>query len=198
MNTAALKEARSFKTNWVPTTFSREYLSRLRDGDAETQSHFAIYFGSLLSSKVRNRVRSPQLAEEIRQETLLRVLVLVRRDGIHYPECLGSLVNSVCNRVVLEVFRREGKAFPRPEKCPDPVDERPGPESDFLAGQRSLQVRRILDGLPAKDREVLRLVFLEERGRDEVCRTLNVAPKYIRVLLYRARAKFRAALEEDK
>jgi RNA polymerase sigma-70 factor (ECF subfamily) len=178
------------------TSFDQAYLQRLRDGEAETQRHFTRYFGELLSIKLRNRVRSPQLVEEIRQETFLRVLLIVRRDGVAHPERLGAFVNSVCNNVVLEVFRNESRSLPMPETVPDVMDERPSPESAFFSTQQTSHVRSILESLPEKDRSILRQVFLEERDKDDICRTFQVDRDYLRVLLHRAKARFRTALEQ--
>jgi len=54
-------------------------------------------------------------------------------------------------------------------------------------------VAEVLDGLRSKDREILRLVFLEEKGREEVCEKLGVRSEYLRVLLHRAKEKFAQA-----
>lgn len=178
------------------TSFNQEYLQRLRDGDPETQRHFTRYFGELLNIKLRNRIRSPHLIEEVRQETFLRVLLIVRRDGIAHPERLGAFVNSVCNNVVLEVFRSETRSLPMPDTVPEVMDDAPNPESAAYSRQQNVQVRGILDSLPAKDRDLLRQIFLEERDKDEVCRTFQVDREYLRVLLHRAKARFRAALEQ--
>lgn len=178
------------------TSFNQEYLQRLRDGDPETQRHFTRYFGELLNIKLRNRVRSPHLIEEVRQETFLRVLLIVRRDGIAHPDRLGAFVNSVCNNVVLEVFRNETRSLPMPESVPEVTDEAPNPETAAFSIEQKSQIRRILDALPAKDRDLLRQIFLEERDKDEVCKTFQVDREYLRVLLHRAKARFRAALEQ--
>jgi RNA polymerase sigma-70 factor (ECF subfamily) len=178
------------------TSFNQEYLQRLRDGDPETQRHFTRYFGELLNIKLRNRVRSPHLIEEVRQETFLRVLLIVRRDGIAHPDRLGAFVNSVCNNVVLEVFRNETRSLPMPESVPEVMDEAPNPETAAFSIEQKSQIRRILDALPAKDRDLLRQIFLEERDKDEVCKTFQVDREYLRVLLHRAKARFRAALEQ--
>lgn len=178
------------------TSFNQEYVQRLRDGDPDTQRHFTRYFGDLLSIKLRSRVRSPHLIEEIRQETFLRVLLIVRRDGIAHPERLGAFVNSVCNNVVLEMFRHEGRSTPMPESAPEVADEGPSPESVFYARQRKSLVQKILERLPEKDRELLRQTFLEERDKDEICRVFQVDRDYLRVLLHRAKARFRAALDQ--
>lgn len=178
------------------TSFNQEYLQRLRDGDPETQRHFTRYFGELLNIKLRNRVRSPHLIEEVRQETFLRVLLIVRRDGIAHPDRLGAFVNSVCNNVVLEVFRNETRSLPMPESVPEVMDEAPNPESAASSKEQKSQVRGILETLPPKDRDLLRQIFLEERDKDEVCKTFQVDREYLRVLLHRAKARFRAALEQ--
>ena len=178
------------------SSFDQEYLQRLKDGDSETQRHFTRYFGELLSIKLRNRVRSPHLIEEVRQETFLRVLLIVRRGGIDHPERLGAFVNSVCNNVVLEMFRHEGRSAPMPETTPDVIDEGPSPESILFSHQRKSQVWKVLESLPAKDRDLLRQVFLEERDKDEICRAYHVDREYLRVLLHRAKARFRSVLEQ--
>lgn len=177
-------------------SFDQGYLQRLKDGDPETQRHFTRYFGELLGIKLRTRVRSPHLIDEIRQETFLRVLLIVRRDGIQHPERLGAFVSSVCSNVVLEFFRSESRSAPMPENMPEVADDAPGPESELSLDQQKKRVRKILEMLPQKDRELLRQMFLEERDKDEICRTFNVDREYLRVLLHRAKARFRAALEQ--
>src|SRR5215472_15690821 len=90
-------------------SFDREYIHRLTECDPETQRHLVRYFGDLLSVKLRSRLRAPHLAEEVRQETFLRVFAALQRHGIEHPEGLGAFVNSVCNNVLLEMYRAEGR-----------------------------------------------------------------------------------------
>jgi RNA polymerase sigma-70 factor (ECF subfamily) len=52
-------------------------------------------------------------------------------------------------------------------------------------------VRNALAGLPEKDRELLRLLFFEERDKDAICAALKVDRNYLRVLLHRAKGHFR-------
>ena len=86
--------------------FDQDYVNRLTEGDPETEAHFTSYFGALLLIKLRGRLRSPQLVEDARQETFLRVLnVLRKKGGVQHPERLGAFVNSVCENVLSEMFR---------------------------------------------------------------------------------------------
>ena len=70
-------------------SFDEVYLRRLAAGDAAVERHFSSYFGELLSLKLRVRIRSYQLIEDIRQETLLRVLQTVRKKAWSIPSGLG-------------------------------------------------------------------------------------------------------------
>jgi len=48
-------------------TFDQPYIDALVDGQVQIQEHFTAYFGDLLYIKVRSRVRSAQLREDIVQ-----------------------------------------------------------------------------------------------------------------------------------
>jgi RNA polymerase sigma-70 factor, ECF subfamily len=52
-------------------------------------------------------------------------------------------------------------------------------------------VQEILQGMPVKDRDLLKAVFLDERDRDDVCREFGVEREYLRVLLHRAKQEFK-------
>ncbi len=176
--------------------FDQEYLDRLTQGDPEVESHFIGYFGHLLLVKLRFRLRSPQLVADARQETFLRVFTALRRQGtILHPERLGGFVNSVCDHVVLELYRSEGRAAQIPPNTPDPVDEKLSTELELITEERKHLVKETLARLSEADRKLIRGVFLEERDRGELCDELRIERTNLRVRLHRAMAKFRTALE---
>jgi RNA polymerase sigma-70 factor (ECF subfamily) len=45
--------------------------------------------------------------------------------------------------------------------------------------------------MPEKDRKILSWLFFEERDKGEICANLRVDREYLRVLLHRAKARFR-------
>jgi len=174
-------------------SFDSAYIDRLRDGDPETEQHFVSYFTDLILVKLRSRLRSRQLAEDVKQETFLRVFRALRSpNGIRQPERLGAFVNSTCHNVLLELLRAQGRHPTVGEEPIHLVDEHVrGQDDRLITEERTAQVRRIVDSLSARDRSVLRAVFLEERDRDEVCAQLGVPRDYLRVLLHRAKTEFR-------
>jgi len=171
--------------------FDAAYVDRLTHGDPDTELHFSAYFGRLLTAKLRVRRIAPQMADDVRQETFLRVLRVLRHgQGVTQPDAFGAFVSAVCNNVLLEMLGKDARHPPIPENAPEPADERVDLDASLITDQRKRAVARILDSLPAKDRDVLRMVFLEEADREEVSRRLGVTTEYLRVLVHRAKARF--------
>jgi RNA polymerase sigma-70 factor (ECF subfamily) len=175
--------------------FTSDYVQRLACGDVEIEHHFTSYFSELLLIKLRRALRSSQAVEDVRQETFLRVFCALRNGrGLTHPEKLGAFVYGVCNNVLSEHYRAASRHAPMPEEGMDPPELGPDPEAELVTQERKRSVRDILDRLPAKDRLILRLIFLEEREKDEVCRICQVDRGYLRVLLHRAKNRFREGL----
>ncbi len=176
-------------------TFDADYIQRLASCDGDAESHFTTYFGELLTAKLRSRLRSHHLIEDVKQETFLRVLRTIRQQtggpqrSVEDAAALGAFVNSVCNNVLFEVYRAESKVA-------EPVQDRPSDETDaetaMVHGEQQAEVRAVLSEMPEKDRKILRWLFFEERDKDEVCRQLKVDREYLRVLLHRAKSRFRS------
>jgi RNA polymerase sigma-70 factor, ECF subfamily len=70
------------------------------------------------------------------------------------------------------------------------------PENRLLATETMDVIRREIDRLPSSQRAVLTLRDIEGLSAEEVCNALGLTETNGRVLLHRARAKVRAALEE--
>jgi RNA polymerase sigma-70 factor (ECF subfamily) len=173
--------------------FDDDYVARLRAGDRFTEEHFLRYFGELLQIKLRNRLRSSQVIEDVCQEVFLRVFRVVRSlEGIRDGRKLGAFVNSVCNNVVLESFRANSRTEALGDEHENVPDDTEDVERALLSGETHARVRRVLDRLGLKDQQLLRALFLEERDKDEICRTFSVDRNYLRVLLHRAKEKFRS------
>jgi RNA polymerase sigma-70 factor (ECF subfamily) len=173
--------------------FDRAYLDRLGSGDPDTERHFTRYFGDLLSIKLRSRLRSPAQVEDARQETFLRVLKALRQPGgIQSPGGFGAFVNSVCNNVLFEMYRSHSKTTPLEDEVGDALpDSAVDAETAVVAGEDRTHVRATMDSLPQKERQLLHWLFFEECDKDEVCRRLNIDRNYLRVLLHRAKQRFR-------
>ena len=175
--------------------FDASYVEKLRAGDAHIEGHFVNYFSELIRLKLRSRLNSKEAIEDVRQETFMRVLTLLRdKGGLRQPDRLGPFVNSVCNHVLFEHYRSQK----RTETTIDDEVEAAlaGREPSALrlleAKDTERLVRQILNQVPERDRRLLHSVLLEERNKDEVCVEFGITREYLRVLLHRAKQSFKS------
>jgi RNA polymerase sigma-70 factor, ECF subfamily len=175
-------------------SFDDDYVRRLREGDRETAEHFHAYFRDLLYAKLRRRLRSTQAIEEVRQEVFLRTLE--RLGDIEDPRKLGAFVNATCNHVLMEYYRQESRAVSLEEQ-PD-VSGELDLDSAYDTVRNSARVRHVLADMDEREAAILRAVFLEEGDKEQICERYGVDRQYLRVLLHRAKAKFRTAYMRRK
>jgi len=77
-------------------TFDGHYVQRLIEGDGATEANFVAYFDSLLTFKLRSRLRSADLIQDVKQETFLGVFRMLRQGrGLENAGSIGAYVNAV-------------------------------------------------------------------------------------------------------
>lgn len=126
--------------------------------------------------------------DDIVQEALMRFMVAAREDKIHNPAAVGAFLNGICRNVVSEYRRRNFRDEPMPEVVPEPPG-RSIPESDLFELREAIQ--QGIGQLSERDRQVLRSFYLEEKSKDEILRQTGMTDENFRVVLCRAKERFR-------
>ncbi|HEV7571541.1 MAG TPA: sigma-70 family RNA polymerase sigma factor [Thermoanaerobaculia bacterium] len=179
--------------------FDDEYVRRLRDGDRSTEEHFVAYFTPILRIKLRGRLPSPEAAEDARQETYLRVLKKLRAGGeIRNGHSFGAFVLTVCNNVVLEGYRQGKRIQPMEDEHVENLTTSEDHEDELIKVQQREGVRRVVSTMERRDRDILTAIFFNERPKAAVCEEFGVDQGYLRVLLHRAKEKFRKAWAKEQ
>jgi RNA polymerase sigma-70 factor (ECF subfamily) len=174
--------------------FDADYIRRLVSGDAETERHFTDYFGHLLVLKLRSRLRSAAQVEDARQETFVRVLsTLKQKGGLASAGSLGAFVNGVCNNVLFEMYRANARTTGLDEEYDEEATTQ-GADLALVADEAREEVRAALLDLPERERLVLKWLFFDERDKNDICRDLQIDRGYLRVLVHRAKSRFRERL----
>lgn len=127
--------------------------------------------------------------EDIVQETLARFLVALREGKLRDTTGAGAYVNSICRNVIHEYHRRVMRDDTMPEIIAEPADGR-------ISGAEQFEIRDAvslgLAQLSARDREILRAFHIEEKPKQEVLETFGLSYEQFRVVLCRAKERFRA------
>ena len=174
--------------------FDEQYVRQLQERVPPVEEHFSGYFQRLLTNYLRRRIKSPELTEDIRQETLLRVLRALRgENGLKRPECLGAFVLAVCQNVMREFVRAQFRYSDMSEQEARRPDAAPNPEALAMHRQLQTAVSNALEQLAERERQVLAIPLDEVRPHD-VCRRLGLENDHLRVVLHRAKAHLRAEI----
>jgi RNA polymerase sigma-70 factor, ECF subfamily len=196
-----------------------QLVAALRDGDEETFRLLVREWNASLLRVAQMFVPSRAVAEEVVQETWLRVLGAV--DRFEGRSSLRTWVFRILVNTAKTRAQREGRSLPfsalsDPGRIPEaaveadrflPADHErfPGhwsspprglPEERLLAAETREVVRRAIGELPPTQRAVISLRDVEGWDADEVRNALDVSEVNQRVLLHRARARVRRSLED--
>ena len=170
--------------------FDEAYLDRLRNEDGTTGQHFATYFGRRLNWRLAARDRNTDLIDDVRQETLRRVLEAVRKGLLRDAQRLEAFVGSVCSRVLMEHWRK-AKKHASADTDVETILSYSNPERAYRRTEAVRRVRSAMQSLPVRDREILSIAFVAEEPAKEVGIRLQVSRTYARVLVHRAIGKVR-------
>jgi RNA polymerase sigma-70 factor (ECF subfamily) len=181
--------------------FDDEYVRRLRDGDRSTEDHFYSYFEPILRLKLRGRLPSQEAAEDARQETYVRVLKKLRGPGggeLRNGHAFGKFVLTVCNNIVFELYRGEKHNEPLDEELTEHLASLENSEDELIKEQKRESVRRVVSTMDTRDRNILEAIFFKETPKAAICEEFGVDQGYLRVLLHRAKEKFRKAWAKEQ
>jgi RNA polymerase sigma-70 factor (ECF subfamily) len=178
-------------------SFDEDYLSRLRTGDFLVQEHFRTYFTALMNVKLRGRLKPWEAIEDVQQETFVRFQAALSEGKIREAKSLGSYVNSMCNNILKEGWRKDEPTISLDDENAPELPAAPIDVTQIVADRETAQkVQKVIEQLPERDRRVLRAILFEERDKDEVCRELGVTRENLRLLLHRAKQRFKELYED--
>lgn len=193
-------------------------LERLRAGDEGAFAELVALYQSPMLRIASLYVSSRAVAEEVVQEAWVGVLRgLDRFEG---RSSLKTWIFTILANTAKTRAKREGRTLPFSSLAP--AGEEPAvepdrfleaghrladhwaapprrwetePERRLLAGEARAEIAAAIEALPPGQRTVISLRDVEGWPSEEVCSVLGLSETNQRVLLHRARAKVRAALE---
>src|SRR5215208_5033140 len=182
------------------TSVDRALLQRLLQHDAGAWNDFVDRFLGLIyhvvhyTAHLRSAHIGPEEVEDIAQEVLLQVVandyaVLKQFRG---KSSLAAYLTVIARRICVHQLAKMAptrKALPAEMKK---TDEEEIPKAR-IGLERQEEVLKLLRRLPAKEREVVRLFYLEGRSYEEISSKLDMPVNTIGPVLSRAKKRLRKA-----
>ncbi|WP_020475310.1 RNA polymerase sigma factor [Zavarzinella formosa] len=186
------------------TAVDRTLLQRCLHHDTGAWNDFVDRFLGLIyhvihyTAYLRSTGLTPEEVEDIAQEILLQVVAndysVLRQ--FHGKSSLAAYLTVIARRIcVHQMVKIDPARKPLPknlQKTDDADNHQPRLGLDSLE-----EVQRLLKRLPAKEREVVRLFYLEGRTYEEISSRLNIPVNTIGPVLSRAKKKLRESEENE-
>lgn len=162
-------------------------------------SELATQHSALLFRVAFSVLRHANDAEDVVQETFLRVLKNQRKlASIENPRIW--LVRIAWNLAIDR--KRRLRVAPLFEEAEEILNNRPSQDSSaevtMGAAQGCVRILRMIDKLPRKEQEVLRLSALDELNTPEIAAILKTTESSVRSCLFRARQRLRERMEWEE
>ena len=177
----------------------------IRGGSIDAFREFVERHGDVVYSVLRRLVESPDLAEELAQETFVRAYEGL--DGFRGESGFRTWLVQIAINLVRD-RRRAARRAPtvvsleelraRSSSDADPPERRPSVEPIGMLAQREVATRleRELERLPADYREAFVLKHIEGMPYEEIARVTGQSVGCLKVRVHRARARLRESLAD--
>jgi RNA polymerase sigma-70 factor (ECF subfamily) len=139
------------------------------------------------------RQLGPQELDDKIHDTFLIVVQAIRKGELREPQRLMGFIRTVVRRQVaahidkIVQTRREQMDLDSGMRLPDPKGN---PEENAMFQQREALIRRVLDELSPRDREILTRFYLREQGQEQICSEMCLTETQFRLLKSRAKMRF--------
>lgn len=170
-------------------------ISERSDTDAFREL-YGVYGPRVKSYMMRQGVEQ-QVAEDLAQETLLTVW----RKAALYSGEKGSATTwifTIARNLRIDRIRRETPFQSLPDAYAEEASPDPSPEAAASTGEIEVRVRAALAELPADQREIVTLAYIEGLSHSEIAQQLELPLGTVKSRMRLAYQKVRAALEDLK
>ncbi|MGN2247707.1 RNA polymerase sigma factor [Frateuria sp. GZRR35] len=182
-----------------PTNPDRELVDAVLRGAPGAFERLVRAYQGLCWHIIYRMVRHPEDAQELCQETFLRVHQCLHQ--YRYESALKSWIGQVAYSIALRHLQRKRIPLFEPvadEEATSPLENLGGEfdlEQAFGDAQVARRLHAAIDALPPVQRAVLTLYHLEEATIPEIATITGMATGTIKSHLFRARLRLRGVLE---
>ncbi|UJQ94328.1 sigma-70 family RNA polymerase sigma factor [Mariluticola halotolerans] len=163
--------------------------------DREAFGALFLYFGPRVKSLMLKGGADHAQAEDIVQDVMM---VVWRKVHLYAPDrgSVSAWIFTIARNARIDRLRRSAS---RPYQDIDDLElasEDSNGEDDAIANQRSRRVANAMEELPADQREIIDLAYIQDMSQSEIAAQLNVPLGTVKSRMRLAYAKLRDKLEE--
>ncbi|HEX4959447.1 MAG TPA: sigma-70 family RNA polymerase sigma factor [Thermoanaerobaculia bacterium] len=175
-----------------------DLVRRIAAGDTSAEGELVQRYSRGILYLLRRLVSSPELAEDLHQETFRIVLERLRKRELDDPAGLAGFLRGTARNLAAAEHRKTGRRRTEadPEVLEQAVHPAPGQLQTVLLDEEANIVRRLISELPTdRDQQLLMRFYVAEEEKERICSDLGLDSLHFNRVLFRARQRFRELLE---
>ena len=174
-----------------------DLVRRIAAGDTAAEAALVERYSRGLLYLLRRLGASPELAEDLHQETFRIVLERLRRRELDEPAGLAGFLRGTARNLLIAERRKTARR--RTDADADglerTVSPSPGQLASVLLDEEAAIVRRLIEELPTdRDRQLLLRFYVAEEEKESICADLGLDHLHFNRVLFRARNRFKELL----
>ena len=144
-------------------------------------------------------VHNHSVAEDLRQDTLIKSLEKIRQGDVRDPARLSGFVRGIARFMALEYVRKMRSRIKvedagAVESVTDPA---PDPYEQLLEKENAEVVRKLIDEMKVeRDRDVLFRLYALEQDKDTICAALQISREQFSRIIFRANQRYKELREK--
>jgi RNA polymerase sigma-70 factor (ECF subfamily) len=184
----------------MPPT-DEQLLIQFKQGDARALHSLIERYTTPIYNLARRLLRDSMEAENVAQETFLRLMLSANRIDLTQPikPYIFRIAVNQCRDLMRKhrplVFTDLGEDSA--QAVDTIVDDQPEPWESLAQAELETRLRHAIDQLPAKFQTVILLRYFEDLSYEDIARALDLPLNTVRTFLHRAKAQLREALEPE-
>ena len=173
-----------------------ELYQKYRKGDDAALAELIETYRSGLQLFLTSFTSDPQLAEDMTQETFLRLAL--KKPPFYGRSAFRTWLYRIGRNAAADAIRKRGRETPVDFSAISPVDDGGfDPEEAYLRAEETRVLYRAIEKLPPAYRQILWLVYFEDMPLKECAAVLHKSPNAAKTSLFRAKKALAEQLKRE-
>ena len=171
-------------------------LSKIQLGCRESEQKLVKEFWRGLYFILVKQTKDPDLSADLAQDTFFVVLKKARQGEITSPEALPAFIRQVGINLLIAHSRKEKRQATDSNMEIQIPDESPSHYRQLASSQALNLIKQLISELKVdRDKEILQMYYIEEKTKQEICKSLKLEAKHFDRVLHRARARLKQLID---
>jgi RNA polymerase sigma factor (sigma-70 family) len=167
-----------------------ELANRIAQGDTVAENRLVQLYSERVRVMATHRTRDPEASKELVDDVMMAAIQALRSGKVRETGRLGAFIHGTAKNLINN-FQRSRSRRPIMGQLPDNLPGLDG--TDILESNSDFdQVWRSIEQLDARDRELLRLLFVEGKTPEEIAAHMGLTSDAVRQRKCRALKRLKA------